>query len=70
MRRISVFIVMATLTAATSSAQVTPAAGFTPPDDTPAIRVGMTLFPTYTFQTDPKIKIGRASCRERVCQYV
>ena len=55
MRRIPVFIVMATLTAATSSAQVTPAAGFTPPDDTPAIRVGMTLFPTYTFQTDPKI---------------
>jgi hypothetical protein len=36
-------------------AQVTPAAGYTPPDDTPSIRVGMTLFPAYIFQTDPKI---------------
>ena len=36
-----------------ASAQVTPAAGFTPPDDTPSIRVGMTLFPTYVFQTEP-----------------
>src|SRR4051812_34582921 len=38
-----------------ASAQVTPAAGYTPPDDTPSIRVGITLFPTYTLQTDPKI---------------
>ena len=36
-------------------AQVTPAAGVTPPDDTPSIRVGVTLFPLYSFQTDPKI---------------
>jgi len=41
--------------AATASAQVTPAAGYTPPDDTPSIRVGMTLFPNYNIQTDPKI---------------
>jgi phosphate-selective porin O/P len=41
--------------ARSASAQVTPAAGYTPPDDTPAIRVGMTLFPLYTLQTDPKI---------------
>src|SRR5712691_855291 len=38
-----------------ASAQVTPAAAYTPPDDTPAIRVGITLYPTYTFQTDPKV---------------
>ena len=38
-----------------ASAQVTPAAAYTPPDDTPSIRVGMTLYPTYTYQTDPKI---------------
>ena len=43
------------LSTAAASAQVTPAAGFTPPDDTPSIRVGMTLYPAYTFQTDPKI---------------
>jgi len=38
-----------------SWAQVTPAAGYTPPDDTPAIRLGMTLWPSYTFQTEPDI---------------
>jgi hypothetical protein len=38
-----------------ASAQITPAAGYTPPDDTPSIRVGMTLFPTFTLQTEPKI---------------
>jgi hypothetical protein len=36
-----------------ASAQVTPAAGYTPPDDTPAIRVGITLFPLYTYQSTP-----------------
>ena len=50
--------VVAALTAGSASAQVTPAAGYTPPDDTPVIRVGMTLFPTYTFQTDPKVTDG------------
>jgi hypothetical protein len=43
------------LYAAAASAQVTPAQGYTPPDDTPSIRVGMTLWPLYTYQTDPKI---------------
>ena len=31
-------------------AQVTPASGYVPPDDTPSIRVGATLFPDYTVQ--------------------
>jgi hypothetical protein len=35
--------------------QVTPAAGFTPPDDTPSIRVGITLYPNYTYQDQPKV---------------
>src|SRR5262245_39995957 len=39
----------------TASAQVTPAAGYTPPDDTPRINAGMTLFPLFTVQTDPNI---------------
>ena len=39
----------------TSSAQVTPAAGYTPPDDTPSLRVGMTLYPLFTLQTEPQI---------------
>jgi hypothetical protein len=38
-----------------AAAQVTPAAGSTPPDDTPSIRVGATLFTNYSYQTDPKI---------------
>jgi hypothetical protein len=38
----------------TARAQVTPAAGYTPPDDTPVIRVGATIFADYTYQSDPK----------------
>lgn len=34
-------------------AQVTPAAGYTPPDDTPSIRVGVTLYADWTHQTSP-----------------
>ena len=36
-------------------AQVTPAQTITPPDDTPSIRVGATIFTDYTVQTEPKI---------------
>jgi hypothetical protein len=36
-------------------AQVTPAAGYTPPDDTPSVRVGGTLFLDYTLTQDPKV---------------
>jgi hypothetical protein len=35
-------------------AQVTPAAGYVPPDDTPAIRIGVTIFGDYTVTTEPK----------------
>jgi hypothetical protein len=38
-----------------SSAQVTPAAGYVPPDDTPSLRVGATLFVDYTVQPEPKV---------------
>jgi hypothetical protein len=54
MRLTRLFAACALLTiAASASAQVTPAAGYTPPDDTPSIRVGVTLFPLYTYQTTP-----------------
>jgi hypothetical protein len=36
-----------------ASAQVTPAAGYTPPDDTPSFRVGVTLYTDYTYQQNP-----------------
>jgi hypothetical protein len=38
-----------------SPAQVTPAAGYTPPDDTPSIKVGATIFADYTYQVEPEI---------------
>ena len=36
-------------------AQVTPAAGYTPPDDTPKVNVGGTIYADYTYQADPLI---------------
>jgi hypothetical protein len=40
----------------TASAQVTPAAGYTPPDDTPSIKLGVTIFTDYTYQQSPDVK--------------
>src|SRR4051812_11549232 len=42
--------------AAPCVAQVTPAAAYVPPDDTPAIKVGATIFADYTVQETPRIK--------------
>ena len=59
LRRASVWVflmvAMIAVSARHASAQVTPAAAVTPPDDTPSLRVGLTLFPTYVFQTEPEI---------------
>jgi hypothetical protein len=44
-----------TVAATPGRAQVTPAAGYTPPDDTPSIRVGATIFMDYTFTQKPEI---------------
>lgn len=46
------------LAAAEVHAQVTPAAGYTPPDDTPKINVGITLFADYTYQDEPTVVDG------------
>jgi hypothetical protein len=37
-----------------ASAQVTPAAGYTPPDDTPSIKVGAVLYGDYTYTLNPE----------------
>jgi hypothetical protein len=42
--------------AAPAHAQVTPAAGYTPPDDTPSLRVGATIFADYTMQRSPEVR--------------
>jgi hypothetical protein len=43
------------LQATSAAAQVTPAVDFPPPDDTPNVRVGGTLFADYTTTLDPEI---------------
>jgi len=40
--------------AAAANAQVTPAAGYTPPDDTPSFKVGATIFSDYTYIESPR----------------
>lgn len=44
------------LLACSVSAQVTPAAGFTPPDDTPKFNIGATIFGDYTYAGSPQTK--------------
>lgn len=39
-----------------AAAQVTPAAGYIPPDDTPSVKVGATIFADYTAVQTPKVK--------------
>jgi len=39
-----------------AEAQVTPAAGYTPPDDTPSIKVGATIFADFTYINKPTSK--------------
>src|SRR4051812_23672282 len=49
------FVTALALVPAFAAGQVTPAAGITPPDDTPAIRLGATIYSNYTFQQAPTI---------------
>ena len=52
------FISTAAITAALASAalaQVTPAAGVTPPDDTPKFNIGAVIFADYTYQQSPEV---------------
>jgi hypothetical protein len=42
--------------AAPCTAQVTPAAAYVPPDDTPTIKLGAVIYTDYTIQQKPKIK--------------
>ena len=39
-----------------ADAQVTPAAGYTPPDDTASIKIGAVVFADYTYQREPTAK--------------
>src|SRR5438067_7947435 len=57
MRRPATFFAACMVSAFTRivSAQVTPAAGYTPPDDTPSIRVGVTIYTDFTYQPSPDV---------------
>ena len=55
MRRVLLFTLTGSLMAGAASAQVTPAAGSTPPDDTPSIKLGVTVFPNFAYQSNPTI---------------
>jgi hypothetical protein len=46
----------AALCGGSAFAQVTPAAGSVPPDDTPSFKIGTTIFVNYTYQDTPTIK--------------
>jgi hypothetical protein len=52
--RIAAIAAVCSAAALPGAAQVTPAAGYTPPDDTPTIRVGATIFADYTVTEEPK----------------
>src|SRR4051812_23914055 len=47
---------LSALIASSGYAQVTPAAGYTPPDDTPKFNVGATIFGDYTWQGSPEVR--------------
>lgn len=49
------------LSASAAEAQVTPAAGYTPPDDTPSLKLGITLFADYTLQSSPDVTDAAAN---------
>jgi hypothetical protein len=51
-----VFAALVCLIPAAAFAQITPAAGFTPPDDTPSIKLGVTLYADYTYTEAPETK--------------
>jgi hypothetical protein len=56
--RVSVFlftVAVVLFSGGLASAQITPAEGYTPPDDTPTIKIGATIFADYTFQSEPEV---------------
>jgi hypothetical protein len=54
-RQLAVAVGFLTALPALAAAQITPAAGYTPPDDTPSIKVGATIFTDYTYTDAPKV---------------
>ena len=54
--RLTIAALVSVFLAVAGSAQVTPAAGYTPPDDNPSFKVGTTIFGDYTYVDSPVTK--------------
>ena len=52
--RLTIAALVSTWLVVSASAQVTPAAGYTPPDDNPSFKVGATIFGDYTYIDSPQ----------------
>jgi hypothetical protein len=50
---VALALLVCSLGAGPALAQVTPAAGYTPPDDTPSFKMGATLFSDFTYTDEP-----------------
>jgi len=55
-RKILVVAAAIALCASPTFAQITPAAGYTPPDDTPKINTGVVIYTNYTYTSEPTTK--------------
>ncbi len=55
-RRVFVTVAASAALSVAALAQVTPAAGYTPPDDTPKFNIGATIFGDYTYVDSPTSK--------------
>jgi hypothetical protein len=57
MRYLSMLLaaLLCSATAVPVFAQVTPAAGYTPPDDTPSLKLGLVFYGNYTYTSSPQI---------------
>jgi hypothetical protein len=56
LRHVLLAAVCLAVVARVAVAQVTPAAGYTPPDDAPTIKIGSTIFTDYTYTQKPQTK--------------
>lgn len=54
-RSLMFIVIVSLFQVGTAFSQVTPAAGFTPPDDTPSVKLGGVFYGNYTYTSKPRI---------------
>src|SRR6185436_14706958 len=55
LRSVLFIAVLVIFQAGTAFSQVTPAAGYTPPDDTPSVKLGGVFYGNYTYTAKPQV---------------